>query len=138
MTEYQERLTVLLDRLIAATKQKQVEWTATEDDNTAFDAVLPSGHVRIRSVDRDDGAPFRFAVFPPGVGEKRAIDTLSSDWVGDRPADWNEKLEELYGMARSGALKIDVVIDGLIADIETGNTSPAPDFPTAADDDIPF
>jgi hypothetical protein len=70
------------------------------------------GSVSIGSRDKDGQPPYELGIYNPN-GEK--VEELASQLVeGDRPADWNEPLAELYRVARRSALHADDIIDALI------------------------
>ena len=113
------RLTILCDRLAAATVDRQADWHLDGDDR--FTWTGGDGVVSITSRDRDGEPPYELAVFNR-AGEK--VDELVSDLVGDdEPAPWNDGLRELYRIARRSALRADEIIDALIAGLPPRETS---------------
>jgi hypothetical protein len=115
-TDREGHLTMLGDRLAAATSSGATRWDVREPDVYAWKA--DHGAVTIASRDRDAEPPYELVVFNP-AGEK--VDELASELVDDRPAPWNDALAELYRAARRSALRADDVIDALIGALPNGD-----------------
>ncbi|HEX2046108.1 MAG TPA: hypothetical protein VHF23_10810 [Gaiellaceae bacterium] len=107
------RLVELCERLVAATTQREVAWTAEEE--TSFVCKRRAGSVGIRSRDRDGEPPYELVVYGPN-GAK--VENLFSEWTPDEePAFWNPALAELYRAARRNALGVDRILDDLFAEL---------------------
>lgn len=115
-TDRESHLTMLGDRLAAATSSGATRWDVREPDVFAWKAA--HGAVTIASRDRDAEPPYELVVFNP-AGEK--VDELASELVDDQPAPWNDALAELYRAARRSALRADDVIDALIGALPNGD-----------------
>lgn len=111
----------LIGRLHAATRAGRAKWGA--ESNFSFLLTVPSGSVRVGSVDKDGSAPYELIVSDEnGV----AVESVRSTWYHDpeaeewegEPAAWNIPLKDLYETARSSALNIDKVIAGILKDVD--------------------
>jgi hypothetical protein len=121
------RVTMLCERLAAATVARAVEWRADGDDQYSWDR--DEGSVTIGARDRDGQPPYDLGIFNRD-GQK--VEELASALVDDDvPADWNAPLAELYRVARRSALHADELIDALMASLP-----PAPADLTPVDDDV--
>jgi hypothetical protein len=110
------RLIVLCERLADATWARAIEWRGEGDDHYRWER--DEGTVSIGARDRDGQPPYELAVLNSD-GEK--VEELASALVDDdRPAEWNEPLAELYGMARRSALHADEIIEALINALPAG------------------
>lgn len=116
----------LAQEFISRTRSGGITWTPVNTTNTAFQAHLRTGTVEIASDDEDGAAPFTLTVFDPSG---RRIESLTTR-VRQRPtgervaAQWNPIWRELYDAARTQALNIDALVDGLLNELK--------------EDDIPF
>lgn len=141
LTAGQEKLRVLMKRLLEDTRAGKISWRAS-GDLSIFSLVTTSGSVIVRSIDGDGQAPFLVELLNPnGVN----IERIESDWEpGTGPqgqrlrigASWNKELSALFESARSAAINLDGVITGILDEIEHPNTDA--DFGGGSDDDIPF
>ncbi len=116
-----DRVITLCERLAAATLARRAEWRGRGED--VFVWEHDRGSVSIGSRDKDGQPPYDLSIYNPS-GEK--VEELTSQLVeGDRPADWNEPLAELYRVARRSALHADEIIDGLIDALPAAGREPA-------------
>lgn len=110
-TTDKERLTVLAQRLAAATATRAVEWQLADAD--VFTWRSNGGAVTIASRDRDGEPPYELSL---QNHEQQRVDSLTSELLeDDLPAPWNDVLVELYRVARRSALRADEIIDALMA-----------------------
>jgi hypothetical protein len=128
LTAGQQRLLQLAERVIAETNQGKVTWRGS-NDLTSFSFTTAQGSVIVNSLDGDGQAPYRLSILNT---EGTAIESVESVWDTNAgppapPAPWNALLQTLYETARSSAVSLDDVIDGILREIE---------HPT--DPDIPF
>ena len=119
-----------LAALLRATSDGRTKWISTSP--TQFQLSTKSGTTMIYSRDGDGIAPFVLSVLDPNGVQ---IEALETDWearVGVRvPKQQNVPLERLYQLARSQALNIDQVVNGILDDLGRSNDDVDPD-------DIPF
>ncbi len=115
-SDRESHLTMLGDRLAAATTAGAARWEVREPDVYAW--TTAGGAVTVASRDRDAEPPYELVVFNP-AGER--VDELASELVGDEPAPWNDTLAELYRAARRSGLRADDIIDALIQALPSGD-----------------
>jgi hypothetical protein len=120
--EVTQKLRRLAASLAKGTREGKYVWKQNEKDRFIFALDLPTGSVWIRSIDKDDEAPYRLAVFPKKGGT--ALEKLE-----DTPRFRYNELASLYEVVRTKVLGVDTLIDGLLRDVESEG---------GADDDIPF
>jgi hypothetical protein len=137
-THGQQRAMELAQVLINGTKAGKTKWQKGTGGSYIF--ARSAGSVSVWSRDNDGDAPFGMTIFDR---DGAVIETVEQDFSDRLPPDWNVILAELYGVARSDALNIDLVVDGLLKAVEEGEPPPPPpppadDFAPGADDDIPF
>ena len=136
--------------LIDRSRQGAVAWQEFETADGFFYQGTQSAVV-IRSRDGDGRHPFILELFDE---TSKVVDQLETAWSSPdeeglqsaRP--WNSELETLYYVARRQALKLDVLAESLLADIESGRVGagapPPPESPEPSNgtelsvDDIPF
>jgi hypothetical protein len=107
----QAQLVELCQRLVAATLEEQLEWTAGEQ--TAFTCTRRSGTIVVKSVDGSGEPPFELAIFnTDGV----KVESVLSEPAGEEPsASWDGAISRLYRAARRQALQADRVVADLLA-----------------------
>lgn len=140
-----QRLTEFMESLCESTSGGRVKWQS--EGPASFLLGLPSGSVRIRSVDGDGVFPYELTIFDQdGVSLESATTRTQRNPAGTTQplkSSLNSALRNLYDAARDSALNIDGLIEGILQDIEKGATegpakSPPPPTARSADDDIPF
>jgi hypothetical protein len=109
------RLSMLVEGLLAQTREGTRSWSETEED-FVFECDTPRAAVRIESLDRDDGAPFRIVVLN---SSGREVESLSSSARGLDPLD-ADGFAELYLLAKRSALGTDELIDDLFEELGIG------------------
>jgi hypothetical protein len=120
-----DRLSLLCERLSAATLAREAQWNADGDDSFLW--VHPEGGVTIESRDKDGQPPYELRIYNP---DHEPVDELASDLVADEePAPWNGALAALYRAARRSALHADDIIDALTNALPpAGSERGAPDI----------
>lgn len=115
-----EKFDTLLLAMIDSTREGKIRWSPTADQN-AFRIALGSGIVQLEMSERANGGK-RYAAYLL-TREGRLLDEVEDG--GAAPRSW---LRELYGLARASALRIDRVVDEMLADLQNGRTRlPPPD-----------
>jgi hypothetical protein len=105
-----QRVTLLAQRLAAATAARDAQWQLDADDVYTWGS--DTGSVSVASRDRDGEPPYELSVYNR---DRLKVDELTSElFSDDRPAPWNEVLADLYRLARRSALRADDIIDALI------------------------
>jgi hypothetical protein len=106
------RLMKLVEGLLAQTREGLREWSETDQD-FVFDCDTPRAAVRIESLDRDDGPPFRIVVLNSSGKE---VESLNSTARGLDTFDIGA-FAELYQLAKRSALGADELIDDLFEEL---------------------
>lgn len=106
------RLMKLVEGLLAQTRDGARKWSETEQD-FVFECDTPRAAVRIESVDRDDGSPYRIVVLN---SSGREVESLTSTARGLDPLD-TDTFAELYQLAKRSALGADELIDDLFDEL---------------------
>lgn len=116
-TEDKDRIITLCERLTAATIARRAQWR--EDGEDVFGWEHERGSVSIGSRDNDGQPPYELTIYN---GDRVKVEELTSQLVdGERPAEWNQPLAELYRVARRSALQADEIIDALIETLPTAD-----------------
>jgi hypothetical protein len=108
------------------TDADELDWTPVEREPTSYQASLPSGIVRVRSVDMDGAPPVELVIYGPAGGPPldslttRGVDTFSPEAI----------VSTLYETVRRRVLGVDSVIANLLGDLAEKEP--------ASDEDIPF
>jgi len=136
------RLIQLGKLLLEKTKVGDIEWRTTDQEGNFAFAGTAGGVLIRRHLDQAEDWIYTLILLNRGGVE---VETLESDWRREgtniagqqvyRPEPQNEMLESLWHAARSSALNIDEVIDGLLREVENPRRDSAnEDF----DDKPPF
>lgn len=104
----------LVGGLVQKTRSGDIKWES-KDGSTLFLSTA-NGSVVLSSRDDDGQSPYRIAIFDK---DGRQVDTFAlSEFSTDREEDvLDDRLTELYGIARRSALKIDQVVRGIMDDL---------------------
>ncbi len=123
-----EKFSMLLDKLLSKTREKDIRWHETANDS-AFRIALGDGLIRIEYEVDSDGDMYYAAYLQNRKG--RTLDQIGPLYRGDST---NELLPELFEAARISALGVDEILESMAKDAELGKTQPLP----SEEDDLPF
>ena len=135
-----ERLLEFIGGLTEPTRTRHIRW-ATEG-SSSFLLSIPSGSVRIRSMDGDGMWPYELQILDEnGVSVETAeteVEREAGQGMTLKNTPLSLALSELYEAARDNSLNVETVMENILRDVEKG-LSGTGDFPTSpTDDDIPF
>ena len=125
-----EKFSTLLRKLLSKTREKDINWHETADEN-AFRIALGDGLIRVEYYTDADGDTFYAAYLQNRKG--RTLDQLGPLYQG---SPTKELLFELYEVARISALGVDDLLESMAEDVELGKTKPLPS--EEKKDDLPF
>jgi len=113
-----ERMPAIAQKLLETTKNGEVAWAETADDDT-FSVAFPTYSVSIR-YRRGYGEYTLSAHNRHGTEVKTLTATPYPTAAGARMGDTGKLLEELFNMARQIGVKTDEVLDGLLERLTKG------------------
>lgn len=118
----EDRLHVLIDRLIATTTTNKVKWVEKRS-GVAFELTTDSGRrVMIDSRDDDGDPPYDLYIFD-GNGKSLTTVLWSTD-VTQASVPLDHKLHRLYKLAEDAALGISSEIDDLLNELPEADDIP--------------
>jgi hypothetical protein len=122
-----ERTVRIFDRVLQLTRARKLEWAPAQ---SGFESSFQAARIRSRSVDDDGLAPFAFEIFLPdrneALAELRSTPTPGISFnTRDEQArrSQNERLEQLYRLARRNALGVDDALDRLEQELDLQSES---------------
>ena len=123
-----EKFSMLLNKLLSKTREKEIRWHETADE-LAFRVALGDGLVRI-----EYGVDFEGDEYYAAYLQDRKGRTLDQIGPAYQKGLTQELLSELFDAARPSALGVDDVLERMIEDVELGKTQDLP----PEDDGLPF
>ncbi len=124
-----EKFSVLLEKLLSKTREKDIRWHETANES-AFRIALGDGLIRIEHSADFENDEYYAAYLQNRKG--RTLDQIGPLYAVDAT---RELLSELFEAARISALGVDDILESMVADVELGQTQP---LPPQEDDDVPF
>ena len=111
----------LVDRLVSLTELGRLVWQQANSEYV-FMCQIKSTAFALRSKDGDDLAPHILAVFvSENGGGARQIQEIDSTYLEPWYA---EKLQHLYMLVKRATLKIDIIAENILADLEEIDVEP--------------
>ena len=105
-----EKMAKLLDLTLSRTQIGQLNWQDTPD-NDSFETHFSANSLVISKIGNDR---FTFGVIDSGGRQLESIESIHGDPWDDAVLQFNQKLLDLFVMARRQALRIDENLEELI------------------------
>ncbi|MBN1460130.1 MAG: hypothetical protein JXA57_11385 [Armatimonadetes bacterium] len=122
--DVQERMRLLLSRLIEQTASGKIRWSQTDREQHFLYSGSKSSVTISLEEDKFNQRYTMALLNNNGV----VVEALEDDWEADggdrRAAPWNDDLERLFDLARREAMGIDKLLDAALSDIEKGYNAP--------------
>lgn len=115
MTSPDSRVLKIVGALIAQTEKQNVQWSTTDDDEK-FLYTGSGSSILVDTNERVTPRPYWLKILNQRGTVIEEVEVQDDGWA--EAGDLSSQVIKLYGLARRSALEIDVVLDGVLKELE--------------------